>query len=98
MNLALNALEATPKGGRVKITAVARADDVWVAVDDSGTGIEPAVRQRIFEPFFSTKASGSGLGLPIVHAIVSQHGGAVGAETSPMGGARFWFTLPLATT
>ena len=47
----------------------------------------------VFEPFFSTKASGSGLGLPIVHAIVTQHGGAVGAETSPLGGARFWFTL-----
>ena len=46
--------------------------------------------------FFSTKASGSGLGLPIVHAIVTQHGGAIGVESSPLGGTRFWFTLPAA--
>jgi len=93
MNLALNALEATPKGGQVRITAQRRSDEVWVAVDDSGPGIDGEIRERIFEPFFSTKASGSGPGLPIVHAIVTQHGGAVGAETSPLGGARFWFTL-----
>jgi two-component system, NtrC family, sensor histidine kinase HydH len=96
MNLALNALEATPRKGRVRILARARPEDVWIALDDSGPGIEPNVRQRIFEPFFSTKASGSGLGLPIVHAIVTQHGGAVGVEASPLGGARFWFTLPRA--
>ena len=94
MNLALNALEATPRGGTVRLLAMSRADDVWIAVEDSGAGIDPAVRQRIFEPFFSTKATGSGLGLPIVHAIVSQHGGVIGVESSPMGGARFWFTLP----
>lgn len=93
MNLALNALEATPTGGQVRIVARKRADDVWVAVDDSGAGISMEIRERIFEPFFSTKASGSGLGLPIVHAIVTQHGGAVGADASPLGGARFWFTL-----
>jgi two-component system sensor histidine kinase HydH len=96
MNLALNALEATPRGGRVRLLAQARAEDVWIAVDDSGPGIEPEVRHRIFEPFFSTKANGSGLGLPIVHAIVTQHGGAVGVDSSPLGGTRFWFTLPRA--
>ena len=96
MNLTLNALEATPAGGRVRITARTRQEEVWVAVEDSGTGIDPQIRQRIFEPFFSTKASGSGLGLPIVHAIVTQHGGAVGVDDSPLGGARFWFTLQRA--
>jgi two-component system sensor histidine kinase HydH len=96
MNLALNALEATPRNGCVRILARRRSEEVWIALDDSGPGIDPEVKQRIFEPFFSTKASGSGLGLPIVHAIVTQHGGAVGVETSPLGGARFWFTLPRA--
>jgi len=96
MNLTLNALEATPRGGRVRILAQARAEDVWIAVDDSGPGIDAQIRHRIFEPFFSTKASGSGLGLPIVHAIVTQHGGAVGVDSSPLGGARIWFTLPRA--
>jgi len=96
MNLTLNALEATPAGGRVRITARTRQEEIWVAIEDSGTGIDPQIRQRIFEPFFSTKASGSGLGLPIVHAIVTQHGGAVGVDDSPLGGARFWFTLQRA--
>ena len=96
MNLALNALEATPRGGRVLISARRRTEDVCVAVENSGGMIEPAVRQRIFEPFFSTKAGGSGLGLPIVHAIVTQHGGEISVEDSMLGGARFWFTLPVA--
>jgi two-component system, NtrC family, sensor histidine kinase HydH len=93
MNLALNALDATPRGGMVRISGHARTDEVYIAVDDSGPGIDPEVRTRIFDPFFTTKSQGSGLGLPIVHAIVTQHGGAVGAEESPLGGARFWFTL-----
>src|SRR5207248_10721892 len=96
MNLTLNALEATPRGGRIRIAVEGRGESVWIAVDDSGPGIDPGVRQRIFEPFFSTKASGSGLGLPIVHAIVTQHGGAVGVEASPLRGARLWFTHPRA--
>jgi two-component system, NtrC family, sensor histidine kinase HydH len=96
MNLTLNALEAAPHGGRIALSAQSRADDVCIAVEDSGPGIEASVRQHIFEPFFSTKATGSGLGLPIVHAIVTQHGGAVGVEGSAMGGARFWFTLQRA--
>src|SRR5207237_10818489 len=96
MILPLTALEASPAGGRVRITARTRQEEIWVAIEDSGTGIDPQIRQRIFEPFFSTKASGSGLGLPIVHAIVTQHGGAVGVDDSPLGGARFWFTLQRA--
>jgi signal transduction histidine kinase len=96
MNLALNALEATPRNGCIRILARSRAQDVWIALDDSGPGIDPDLKQRIFEPFFSTKPAGSGLGLPIVHAIVTQHGGAVGVEASPLGGARFWFTLSRA--
>ncbi|HTO99628.1 MAG TPA: ATP-binding protein [Myxococcales bacterium] len=96
MNLALNALEAAPRGGRVRVTARAVDRDVVLAVDDSGPGIPPENAERIFEPFFTTKASGSGLGLPIVHAIVIQHGGSIGYEKSPLGGARFWVRLPRA--
>jgi len=93
MNLSLNALEATPRGGRVRLSAQPRSEEVWIGVEDSGAGIDPSVRLRIFEPFFSTKASGSGLGPPIVHAIITQHGGAVGVQASALGGAQFWFTL-----
>jgi signal transduction histidine kinase len=96
MNLTLNALEATPAGGRISLSARTADTEVVVSVEDNGPGIEASLRQRIFEPFFSTKATGSGLGLPIVHAIITQHGGAVGIDRSAMGGARFWFTLPRA--
>ena len=69
---------------------------VEILVDDSGPGVPPEIRERIFEPFFTTKAEGSGLGLPIVHAIVTQHGGTIGVEEAPEGGARFALRIPRA--
>ncbi len=103
VNLALNAMEATPHGGRVRVRCQAEPPDpalgeelpsVVVAIDDSGPGVPPAVRDRIFEPFFTTKAKGSGLGLSIVHAIVTQHGGTISVDDAPGGGARFQLRLP----
>jgi len=70
---------------------------VAIRVDDDGSGVPPEARDRIFEPFFTTKAQGSGLGLSIVHAIVTQHGGRIGVEDSPEGGARFSLILPQAS-
>ncbi|MEZ0313540.1 MAG: ATP-binding protein [Myxococcota bacterium] len=97
MNLLLNALQATPRGGTVTLRAEA-TDREWVTinVDDSGPGVPPDKRDRIFEPFFTTKDTGSGLGLPLVHSTVSQHGGVVRVASSPEGGARFALTLPRA--
>ncbi|WP_224242616.1 sensor histidine kinase [Hyalangium gracile] len=97
INLALNALDATPAGGEVRISAGEEARGVWVMVDDTGPGVPPAVRDRIFEPFFTTKAQGSGLGLSIVHSIVTQHGGTLEVGDAPGGGARFVLRLPKAT-
>ncbi|WP_347402479.1 hybrid sensor histidine kinase/response regulator [Corallococcus macrosporus] len=94
LNLALNALEATPPGGRVRFSASARGGEVALLVDDSGPGVPEDARGRLFEPFFTTKASGSGLGLSIVHAIVTQHGGTLQVEDGPLGGARFTVHLP----
>ena len=94
MNLALNALEATPAGGRMRVSAHGERDEIVLWIDDSGPGILEEARARIFEPFFTTKPSGSGLGLPIVHAIITQHGGTIAAERSPLGGARFEIRLP----
>ncbi|WP_224360982.1 sensor histidine kinase [Hyalangium versicolor] len=96
INLALNALEATPAGGEVRISAGEDGQSVWVTVDDTGPGVPSEVRDRIFEPFFTTKAQGSGLGLSIVHSIVTQHGGTLEVGDAPGGGARFFLRLPKA--
>jgi signal transduction histidine kinase len=98
VNLLLNAFEATPAGGTVRVSArIAEAGDggrVALVVEDSGGGIPPAAREQIFEPFFTTKAQGSGLGLSIVHSVVAQHGGSISVGQSRFGGARFVVELP----
>lgn len=95
MNLALNALDAAGEGGKVRLELRRYGKLVEILVDDSGPGIAPENRKRLFEPFFSTRSAGTGLGLPIVHAIVAQHRGSIHAEDSPfMGGARFVLRLP----
>ncbi|WNG37639.1 response regulator [Archangium minus] len=96
INLAINALEATPAGGLVRVSAGREGDMAWITVDDTGPGVPLEVRDRLFEPFFTTKAQGSGLGLSIVHSIVTQHGGTLEVDSSPEGGARFFLRLPLA--
>jgi two-component system sensor histidine kinase HydH len=100
VNLGLNALEAVKAGGVVRVSCVlldGAGEDpeprVEILVDDDGPGVPPEARDRIVEPFFTTKAKGSGLGLSIVHAIVSQHGGRIRVEDSPEGGARFAVSL-----
>jgi signal transduction histidine kinase len=95
MNLLLNAIQAAPLGGWVRLEARLDGAHVLIAVEDSGSGVPPAVRNRIFEPFFTTKDSGTGLGLPLVHAIAQQHGGTVTLETGAAGGARFELRLPV---
>ena len=67
-----------------------------LAVADDGPGIPPEVRERIFEPLFSTRPFGVGLGLPLVRRIVEQHGGELVVESSPGAGARFTIRLPVA--
>jgi signal transduction histidine kinase len=94
MNLLLNAVQATPERGYVRVEARPLEREVLLAIEDSGPGIPETLRQRIFEPFFTTKAGGSGLGLPLVHSIVEQHGGRIAVEPGSAGGARFVLHLP----
>jgi signal transduction histidine kinase len=94
-NLLLNAIQATPKGGTVRVEVAEQAGEVYLAVEDSGVGIPEAVRSRLFEPFFTTKEQGSGLGLPLVHSVIQQHAGSVSLEEGSLGGARFVIRLPL---
>jgi signal transduction histidine kinase len=76
------------------LSTTRESDFLHLHVDDSGKGVEAAQRDRLFEPFYTTKAQGSGLGLPISNAIVSQHGGRIEIHESPLGGARFNVVLP----
>jgi signal transduction histidine kinase len=98
LNLALNALEATPAGGEVRIGVAARRRDGghWarVSIEDTGVGMGPEVMSQLFNPFFTTKSEGTGLGLAIAHSIVEQHGGVIDVQSEPGAGARFLVDLP----
>lgn len=110
LNLALNARDAMPSGGRLTIrtsgkmvprgTAVPPGKYVLLSVVDTGCGMDAATRARIFEPFFSTKAQGkgTGLGLASVHAIISQAGGHIEVSSEPRQGSRFDLYFPEAAS
>jgi signal transduction histidine kinase len=97
LNLLRNAADAVAGrgGGRVRIETRRSATGVEVVVDDDGPGISGDVAGKIFDPFFSTKEGGTGLGLALTQQIVRGHGGRIAVGTSPWGGARFCLELPL---
>lgn len=85
-NLVRNGIEATPEGGRVQVEVLnGKPNRFHIVVRDDGTGIPEEVLPRIFEPFFSTKESGTGMGMAIVHSLVTMHGGRITIDTSPKG-------------
>ncbi|HEY3841660.1 MAG TPA: HAMP domain-containing sensor histidine kinase [Acidimicrobiales bacterium] len=93
-NLVTNAYQAMPAGGVLGISVSHDDEGVHLVVEDSGTGIDDAVADRVFEPFFTTKYNGTGLGLAIVHRLVVAHGGVVDFENVPSGGARVTLLIP----
>ncbi len=112
VNLLLNALDAMPRGGEIQIGVAVKGNDapeallasedgdraglVEVYVRDTGPGIAPGIRERLFEPFVSSKETGLGLGLSICKRLIEAHGGSIRGENSPEGGAVFTLTLPLS--
>jgi signal transduction histidine kinase len=93
-NLCLNAVEAMPEGGELRVTAGLDGGLLRIAVSDTGVGIAAPDLPHIFEPFFSTKAGGNGLGLALVHRIARDHHGDVDVRTVLGLGTTFVLTLP----
>lgn len=77
LNLVINAMEAMPEGGELCIETMSGGDYIEIMVEDTGLGIPYELREKIFEPFVSTKEGGTGLGLAVSYGILSAHGGSL---------------------
>jgi signal transduction histidine kinase len=97
LNIITNAMEAM-KGvsgsKKLRITSSNRKDYALISISDSGSGIPSEIRDKIFDPFYTTKSDGSGIGLSLCHRIVTDHGGALEVSTSQWGGAEFRIEIP----
>jgi signal transduction histidine kinase len=99
-NLLENALRASAGGGRVVVRLEVRKEEegegqALIRVQDSGPGVPPDLLARIFDPYFSTHDTGTGLGLPIARRIVEEHGGTITAQNLPERGLEVTIALPL---
>ena len=96
MNLLINAVEALPQGGRIEVSLdVNVPGPILLRVADNGPGVPPEDLERIFEPYFSKRSGGTGLGLSLSRRIVEEHGGCIRATNVPAGGACFEIEIPL---
>ena len=100
INLVGNALDAFEEAGtseprlEVSMGENLAGSEVWLRIKDNGPGIEAEARDRLFSPFYTSKANGTGLGLPISKKLVDAHGGSIEVESEPGAGAEFLITLP----
>ena len=97
LNLLNNAHQALKGGGELVVSTWTRDDRLWISFADDGPGIPEPLRNRVFEPFFTTRevGHGEGMGLAIVYGVVTAHDGKTWIEPSPSGGANFLIELPL---
>jgi len=97
LNLLLNAVQAMPKGGNLVLRGQNSEDGQWIqlSIQDSGIGISSEDMNKLFDPFFSTKEGGVGLGLSITHRIIDQHHGKIEVESTPGEGTLFTVWLPI---
>jgi two-component system sensor histidine kinase HydH len=97
LNLVKNAFEAMDAGGRVVLASGAEGNQVWFSVEDTGGGMPPEVLDKIFNPFFTTKKKGTGLGLAVIHKIIADHHGSVSVQSLPDQGTTFRINLPITS-
>ena len=93
-NLVLNAMEAMPQGGRLTLRTRGESGKVMIEVADAGSGMTSEECERIFTPYYTSKAGGTGLGLAIVQSVVSDHGGRIRVQSQPGRGTTFVIELP----
>ncbi|MCK4420866.1 hypothetical protein KAW18_09005 [candidate division WOR-3 bacterium] len=98
VNLVVNAIQAMPDGGRLKVTTSTTENHISLIVEDTGVGMSKKIIDKIFLPFFTTKdiGEGTGLGLPVVHGIVTLHGGTIEVKSEVGHGSTFEVRLPIA--
>jgi two-component system sensor histidine kinase HydH len=94
-NLLRNAKDATPPGGEILVSTAKDGAFAIVRVTDTGAGIAPELQNQVFEPYFSTKKAGTGLGLPTVRRVVEEHGGTLTMQSDVGKGTQFTLRLPL---
>jgi PAS domain S-box-containing protein len=95
LNLIKNAIAAMPAGGTLTIKTEVKEGELWISVSDTGMGIPDALIAKIFEPYFTTKETGSGLGLTLVFKIIREHRGDISVKSKEGEGARFTIMLPI---
>ena len=95
LNLTINAIQAMPNGGEIAISAFREGDSAVIEVSDQGCGISEEDMERIYDPFFTTKETGTGLGLPVAHQIALNQGGILAARRNTGNGMTFSLRLPL---
>jgi signal transduction histidine kinase len=96
MNLILNAIEAMPDGGRLSISSQTTQETLRLEITDTGRGISEEEAKNIFEPFYTTKSQGLGLGMPYARKIIEQHGGTLSLESRIKEGTTICIELPAA--
>jgi signal transduction histidine kinase len=94
LNLLKNSLEAMDSGGQIILASGTAPHQIWFSIQDTGPGMSAEVLEKIFNPFFTTKEAGTGLGLAVIHKIITDHHGTIGVESTPGKGAKFLVRLP----
>jgi signal transduction histidine kinase len=95
LNLLINSMQAMPQGGNIDVTIETGDDALWVYIEDEGDGVSASVMEKIWDPFFTTKEKGTGLGLGIVRNIIEAHDGMIRIDNRRQNGARVSVKFPL---